>query len=234
MKIKCMIIEDESLAQEVLEQYISSLSILKLVKTCSDALEAIDFLHRHSTDLIFLDLKMPGLSGLKFLETLAHPPKVIITTAYPEYALEGYEHSVIDYLVKPFSFERFLKAVNKVSLPDLPASGSAEGTDEKFIFIKENKIIHKVLFSDIRYIEGCGNFLKVFAGNKTIVFLEKMSNIERNLPEDFIRVHRSYIVSVGKIDMIEGNMIRIGSKTIPVGKHYKLNVEKIIEKYNIK
>ena len=231
MKIKCIIVEDEPLAQKVLEKYISSLSSFVLVKKCNNALEAVDFLRGNHIDLIFLDIKMPELTGLEFLKSLTHPPKVIITTAYPEYALEGYEHSVVDYLLKPVSFERFLKAVNKVKI-DTPVVST---TGDDFIFIKEDKINHKVFFSEIQYIEGYGNFLKVFTDDKMILVSETMTNIEDRLPDEmFLRVHKSYIVSLRKIKQIEGNMITIGDNTIPIGKYYKMNVEKMIGKFNLK
>jgi len=234
MTIKCLIIDDEILAQEVIEKYISSLPSLDLIKKCDDAKEAADFLLHNSVDLMFLDIKMPDLTGIDFLKTLKNPPKVIITTAYPEYALEGYEHSVIDYLVKPISYERFLKAVSKVPFKNEENIISEKEPGEDFIFIKESGVIHKILFSDIRYIEGCGNFIKLVAGDKELVYLETMKNLEKKLPENqFIRVHKSYIVSIWKIELIEGNRITIDKKIIPVSKHYRINLDKVISKYNI-
>jgi len=233
--IKCIIVEDEPLAQKVLEKYISSLSSLKLVKKCNNALEAIDFLQGNTVDVMFLDIKMPELTGLDFLKTLTNPPKVIITTAYPEYALEGYEYSVVDYLLKPFSFERFLKAINKIKIDTPVKSSQTDEYGDDFIFIKEDKINHKVFFSKILYIEGYGNFLKVFTDDKMVMISETMTNLEQRLPESqFLRVHKSFIVSIRKIDQIEGNLIKIGKKTIPVGKYYKMNVEKMLSKFNIK
>jgi len=233
--IKCIIVEDEPLAQKVLEKYISSLSSLKLVKKCNNALEAIDFLQGNTVDVMFLDIKMPELTGLDFLKTLTNPPKVIITTAYPEYALEGYEYSVVDYLLKPFSFERFLKAINKIKIDTPVKSSQTDENGDDFIFIKEDKINHKVFFSKILYIEGYGNFLKVFTDDKMVMISETMTNLEQRLPESqFLRVHKSFIVSIRKIDQIEGNLIKIGKKTIPVGKYYKMNVEKMLSKFNIK
>jgi len=235
VKVRCIIVEDEPLAQKVLEKYISSLSTLKLVKKCNNALEAVDFLQCNSVDVIFLDIKMPELTGLDFLKTLSNPPKVIITTAYPEYALEGYKYSVVDYLLKPFSFERFLKAVNKLSPVTPAASTTIQETVEDFIFIKEDKIRHKVFFSDIIYIEGYGNYLKIYTDKKMILTAETMTNIERRLPANrFIRVHKSFIISIKKIDQIEGNVIKIASKEIPIGKYYKMNVEEMLKKFNLK
>ena len=156
MKIKCIIIDDEPLAQRVLEKYISSLPSLELVKKCDNALEAMSFLHHNNIDIMFLDIKMPELTGIDMLKTLANPPAVIMTTAYSEYALEGYEYSVIDYLLKPFSFERFLKAVNKViskqSVNLLKEEHNDEVIVDDFIFIRADKIDHKIMYSDINYI----------------------------------------------------------------------------------
>ncbi len=235
MTLKCLIVEDELLAQEVLEKYISSLPSLELVKKCGDASEAIDFLLNKSVDLIFLDIRMPDLSGIDFLKTLKYPPKVIITTAYPEYALEGYEYSVVDYLVKPISYERFLKAVNKISGERGQTSTTKDNSIEDFIFIKEDKVIHKVYFSEILYIEGCGNFIKIVMGKRSLLYLERMKNIENRIPAGlFVRVHKSYIVSIKKIELIEGNRITIGNKTIPVSRHYRINLDNIIKRFNIR
>jgi len=239
MKIKCIVVDDEQLAQRVLEKYISSLSSLELLKKCNNALEAMSFLHQNKVDLMFLDIKMPELSGIEFLKTLTHPPHIIITTAYSEYALQGYEYSVTDYLLKPFSFERFLKAVNKVITRAAEISNvtsvSNDETVNDFIFLKADKIDHKILFSEIKYIEGCGNYIKVFTNNKMLLVAETLTTIEKNLPTElFVRIHKSYIVSIKKIDQIEGNLIRIGKTSIPIGNYYRMQVNTIVDKYNLK
>jgi DNA-binding LytR/AlgR family response regulator len=239
MSIKCIVVDDEPLALSVLEKYISSLSSLELLKKCTNALEAMAFLHENQIDLMFLDIKMPQVTGLEFLKTLTHPPEVILTTAYSEYALEGYEYSVVDYLLKPFSFERFLKAVNKVimkkNVETKQISTSENKTYEDFIFLKADKIDHRIPFSDIIYIEGYGNYIKVFIKDKMLLVSETMTTIEKNLPVNlFVRVHKSFIVSIAKIQQIEGNMIRIGKNCIPIGNFYKMNVEKILAKFNLK
>ncbi|UCE20548.1 MAG: response regulator transcription factor [Gemmatimonadota bacterium] len=234
--MKCMIVDDEPLARRVIEKHMAVLPSLKLVKECSNAMAAAAYLHEHPVDVMFLDIKMPELTGLDFLKTLSDPPLVILTTAYSEFALEGYEYSVVDYLLKPISFERFLKAVNKVServeqKKDLQEERNSEVHDG-FIFLRADKIEHKVMFSEIRYIEGCGNFVKVYTANKMIMVSETMSNIQERLPENlFIRVHKSYVVSITRMDCIESNMIRIGEKVIPIGKTYKREVERAISKY---
>jgi len=238
MKIKCIIVDDEPLAQRVLEKYIASLSSLELLKKCNNALEAISFLHQNEVDLMFLDIKMPELTGIEFLKTLTHPPPIIITTAYSEYALQGYEYSVTDYLLKPFSFERFLKAVNKVinkkAENNSALSANREFADD-FIFLKADKIDHKILFSEIKYIEGCGNYIKVFTENKMLMIAETLTTIEKSLPNEmFVRTHKSYIVSIKNIQQIDGNMINIGKKMIPIGNFYKMRVEEMLNKFNLK
>jgi DNA-binding LytR/AlgR family response regulator len=230
MKIKC--IDDEPLAQRILEKYINTISSLELVKKCNDATEAIAWLHENSADLIFLDIKMPQISGIDFLKSLMHPPQIILTTAYPEYALEGYEYAVVDYLLKPISFERFLKAVNKVSIPkNVQVKQDINHETSPFIFLKEDKISHKVFFEEITYIEAYGNFIKVFTDNRMILVSSTMNNIGKSLPEHlFIRTHKSYFVAIKKIDQIEGNMIIIGKKTIPIGTSYKKSIEQSVLK----
>ncbi len=237
MKTRCIIVDDEPLARRVLQKYIHSLPSLELLTECASAPEAAAFLHQHTVDLMFLDIKMPGLTGLDFLKTLSNPPGVILTTAYSEYALEGYEYSVIDYLLKPISFERFLKAVNKVAArrdtaetpgPAKPA-GPSTAAPVDFIFLKSDRVGHKVFFSDIRYIEGCGNYIKVYTGEKRLMVQERMTTIETVLPETlFLRVHKSYIVSIKEIREIRENKLKIGDKLIPIGNSYKPRVKKII------
>lgn len=239
-KITCIIVEDEPLAQRVLEKYITSLASLELVKKCNNALEAAAFLHRHKVDLIFLDIKMPELTGMDFLKSLADPPAVIITTAYSEYALEGYEYSVIDYLLKPVSFERFLKAVNKVikmmnsGAQDMPGSTGGEKSGTDFIFLKSDKINHKITFSQIDYIEGCGNYIKVFFDERMIIVSERMNAVEKSLPPDrFVRTHKSYIAAVDKIEQVGGSHVRIKGKDIPIGSVYKMRLGEILKKYKL-
>lgn len=239
-KIKCIIVDDEPLAQRVLEKYINSLASLELVKKCSNALDAAAFLHQNRVDLIFLDIKMPELSGMDFLKALSNPPAVIITTAYSEYALQGYEYSVIDYLLKPISFERFLKAVNKViETRKILRKNRAEPTNEEeagadFIFLKADRINHKIRFSQIHYIEGCGNYIKVYFDDTMIVAAQRMSAVEKSLPAGrFVRIHKSYIVAVNKIEQVSTAGITIRGKNIPVGNVYKMRVNEILKKYDL-
>jgi DNA-binding LytR/AlgR family response regulator len=234
-KMKCIIVDDEPLARKVLKKYIDKVPSLELVTQCSNAMEAAAYLHEFPVDLMFLDMKMPEMTGMDFIKTLSAPPRIIVTTAYSEYALEGYEHAVIDYLLKPVSFERFLKAVNRVqetaqSLGAVPgtARGDACRKDD-FIFLWSNKIEHKVKYAAIRYVEGCGNSVDVYTDDEMITVWETMKTVEESLPKSaFLRVHKSFIVAIDKIDKIERNKIRMGETEIPIGKHYKKDVTQMI------
>jgi len=226
MKLKCLIVDDEPLAQRILEKFIGEMSFLQLIAKCSDAIEAMDVLQEKKIDLIFLDINMPRLSGINFLKTYKNPPMVIITTAYTEYAVESYELNVLDYLKKPFSFERFIKAVQKAkdfsmankNLPD------AEEKDENldYIFIKANKKTVNVLINTIIYIEALGDYVKIYTESGSIVTYQSMKGIERLLPsKKFCRIHKSYIVSLSKIKSIIGNTVKIESGELPIGNSYK-------------
>lgn len=233
MKIRCLIVDDEPLAREVLRKYIASLSFLELVAECKDAVEAIASLHRGGVDLMFLDIRMRGLDGLELLDALPHPPLVVITTAYSKYALKGYEYAVVDYLLKPISFERFLKAVNtaadrlQYASPELPQHGSGED----FLFFKADGENRKVPFSEIVLVEAYGNYVIVHTEKTEILVPGTMKTLEKRLPERlFVRVHKSFIVSIPRIERIAEDGIDIGKRRIPIGKHYKRSVEKAIEK----
>ncbi|MFC1725925.1 LytR/AlgR family response regulator transcription factor [candidate division KSB1 bacterium] len=235
MKIKCIIVDDEPIAHDVLEEHISAVESLELVGKFYDPVEAVNYLSNQSVELIFLDIKMPKLSGIEFLDTMINPPMIIITSAYSEFALEGFEHSVLDYLLKPISFSRFLKAVNKaVGKPDKSFQDSAvDHAAADFIYLKSDKIIHRIKLADITYIESWGNYIKVYYNKQMLLVTDTMNNIEKALPnEKFVRTHRSFIVSIDKIEQLEGNLIRIGRDEIPIGKHYKLMFEKTIKKYD--
>jgi two-component system response regulator LytT len=240
-KIKCIVVDDEPLARKVLKKHIDKVPSLELVKQCGDAMEAAACLHEFSVDLMFLDMKMPDMTGMDFIKTLSAPPKIIVTTAYSEYALEGYEHAVIDYLLKPISFERFLKAVNRVQETiqsrgrvQGPPRGDASRKDD-FIFLWSNKIEHKVKYAAIRYIQGCGNSVDVYTDDEMITVWETMTTVEGSLPKSaFLRVHKSFIVAIDGIDKIERNKIRIGETEIPIGKHYKKDVTQMVAAHRVK
>lgn len=219
--IKCIIVEDEVLAQHVIQSHLQRTGKFELVATCNNALEAKEALDNKEVDLIFLDIQLPGMTGLNFLRTLATPPLVVLTTAYPEYALESYEFNVIDYLLKPISFERFSKAVNKIV--DGRLFTQKESTEQAgHIFIKSNNKFFKVNFSEIIYIEGMKDYLKIYTAEYRLVTHQTMSEMEKILPsKQFMRVHKSYIVALAYIRSICGNSIETQKGTIPIGNLYK-------------
>ena len=232
--IKYLIIDDEHIAHDIIKGYCDMLPNLVLQKNCYDALEALQFLNEQPVDLIFLDLNMPKLKGFDFLRTLASPPKVIVTTAYQEFALEGYELNIADYLLKPFSFERFLKAVNKaVSTPGKVSVSSVEEkrpTAVNRIFLRGDKKYTQLVIDDILYIEASGNYTKVITKNETLVTREKISNMLTLLPSDeFLQVHKSFAIAIKYIHSIEGNRISIGDHTIPIGKMFRANINQLLK-----
>jgi len=236
MKIKCLIIDDEPLAQRVIERYAENISFLEIVRKCNNAMEAIEVMHHSDVDLLFLDINMPKLSGMDFLKTLKNPPLVIVTTAYAEYAIQGYELDVVDYLMKPFAFDRFFKAIQKVE--DILRSREAprkdamdmEKQDDEYIFIKSSKKTFKVNLHEIMYIEALGDYVKIFTIDKMIVSYQSLKNIETLLPpKAFPRIHKSFIISLSRIDMIEGNQVKIKDRMIPIGTNYKAEFERLIK-----
>ncbi len=235
-----LIVDDEPLAQEVLETYIQKFPNLQLVQKCSNAVEAHAALEQHSVDLMFLDIQMPQISGLDFLKTLDNPPKVIFTTAFSEYALEGFELGVVDYLLKPISLERFAKAIHKVTANTMTVGSTPVGgnksvesvvTTQDFIFVKSDKKLVKVFFEDIFYIEGLKDYVILHTPNGRLVTLQTMKSLEAKLPQElFMRIHRSYIININKIAVLEGNMVNVNKKNIPVGKNYRDNLLTIVNK----
>ncbi len=213
----CLIIDDEPAARDILRKYISDAPELELSGICKDALEARQMVKQKEIDLLFLDVHMPRLTGIDFLKSLNHPPKVILTTAYSEYALEGYELDVVDYLLKPFSFERFLKAVDKAWDKTEPSNSK-----ESYVSIKADGKLYRIHFDDIIFAESQGDYVTVHTTEKNITFNQTLKDFHAQLPPmDFSRVHKSFIVSLSKIKYLEGNMIMLGEHTIPVGKSYK-------------
>ena len=232
-RCKCIIVEDEPLAQNVLKKYIADHPSLELVGACTDALEAQVILNKQDVQLIFLDINLPKLSGINFIKTLLQSPLIVFTTAYPEFAVEGFELNAVDYLLKPFSFERFLKAVNKV-LEKLnnPVASKREEKDS-FIFFRSDKKIHKVDLDSIFYIEAIGDYMKVITHAGQLIINETMKNLQEELPAgSFIRVHKSFIISRNKIKYIEGNYIQVEDKSIPIGATYRNEVLTAIDKRN--
>lgn len=231
--IKCIIVEDETLAQQVLQSYLQEIDKLELVAICNNAPEAIEILNKQEIDLMFLDIQLPGMTGLNFLRSLTNPPLVVITTAYSEYAVESYEFNIIDYLLKPVSFERFCKAIDKVVDGRLFTQPEKEidSLTADHIFVKSNSKFFKVNFSEIIYIEGMKDYLKIHTGEYRLVTLQTMNEMEKILPpKKFIRVHKSYIIAIAHIKSIYGNSIEMAGQTIPIGANYKEKVLQLINK----
>ncbi len=231
--IKYLIIDDEHIAHDIIKGYCDILPNMQLMSHCYDAIEALDYLTKNKVDLIFLDLNMPKLKGFEFLKTLSTPPKVIVTTAYSEFALEGYELNVTDYLLKPFSFERFLKAVNKVigtSVISKQASFEEKDRSANQIFLRQNKSYVQVAINSILYIEASGNYTKVVTTDDTITIREKISDMIESLPTSgFLQVHKSFAIATNRINKIEGNRIFIGDDVVPIGKLYKSNINELLK-----
>jgi DNA-binding LytR/AlgR family response regulator len=221
MKLSCVIIDDEEIAARGVEQYARQVPYIGSIRVCDSALAATEVLANNPADIIFLDIQMPKLTGLQFLRSLKSPPLVVIVSAYPDYALEGFELEVIDYIVKPFSFERFLKACNKCKeYFDLKNRPAAQGDD--FFFIKANNRIEKIMVNDVLFIESLENYINIYTGQKKYLTLVGLNVIESYLDSrEFIKVQKSYIVSKSKIDSIDGNMICIGAHRIPVSRKWR-------------
>ncbi|ASZ12505.1 LytTR family DNA-binding domain-containing protein [Chitinophaga pendula] len=217
-KIKCIIVEDEPLAAKVLSDYIAAVPFLELLKVCKDAILAAEFLRQESIDLMFLDIHLPKLKGMAFLKTLADPPAVIITTAYHQYAVEGFNLNVTDYLLKPIEFERFLTAVNKIRIGQEKTTNEAKD----FIFVNVQKKKVRIPFSEILYIESQREYIKIVTTKDTYISKMSTNEIEERLPVvAFKRVHRSFIVAVNKIESYTAEIIELNGITIPIGRGYK-------------
>ena len=227
--IQCIIVEDEPLATKVLVDYISQVPFLELQGTFKDAILATDWLRDHNTELIFLDIHLPKLKGMAFLKTLTHPPAVIITTAYHQYAVEGFNLNVTDYLLKPFEFERFLVAVNKVktALPEKqPPNDSTETKDYLFLTIQKTKV--KILFSEIVYIESQREYIRIVTTKKEYISKISTHEMEDLLPGHlFKRIHRSFIISVSKIESYTAEMVEVNGVSIPIGRGYRDSMENL-------
>jgi DNA-binding LytR/AlgR family response regulator len=232
--IRCLVVDDEELARTLLENYIGRLPHLELAGKCKDPLEAMQVLQSAPVDLLFLDIQMPGLTGVEFLRTLKSKPVVIFTTAYPDYALEGYALDVTDYLLKPFSFERFVQAVNKAGelirlknanpLPsgaeNLPATSGKD-----FILVKSEHKIHRIKYDDILFVESMREYVAYYTPGGRILSLGSLKGLEEELPKDrFIRTHKSYMVAIDKIETLEGNLLHIEKHKLPIGASYREDV----------
>jgi DNA-binding LytR/AlgR family response regulator len=241
--INVIIVDDEPLAQDVLETYIEKIPEFNLVRKCSNAFEANETLKQHDIHLMFLDIQMPQLTGTDFLRSLAHPPVVIFTTAYSNYAVDGFELNALDYLLKPISMERFLKASNKAieqigMQQDRQTGTKPEEEGPDFIFVKADKKLIKINFNDVIYIEGLKDYVIIRLKETRVVTLQTMKSLEDKLPSDiFRRIHRSYIVNMDKVDAIMGNMVEVQEKGqikhLPIGKNYRDELQDLIDKNRI-
>jgi DNA-binding LytR/AlgR family response regulator len=219
MRINCIIVDDEPASRDILEKYISDCQSLKLISACKNAFEANDLINQGEIQLVFLDINMPKLSGLKFYKSLTNPPFVIFTTAYPEYAVEGFEVDAIDYLLKPFSFERFLKSVNK-AINVINQKGNSNRSP--YVILKSEKKLYRINLNEINYLEALGDYVKVDYLNQSIIVHETFQNLLSQLSEsNLFRIHKSFAISLNKFDHIEGNMIKIKDKSIPIGQTYR-------------
>jgi DNA-binding LytR/AlgR family response regulator len=231
--IRCLIVDDEALALDLLEDNIRHVSFLELAGRCRNGFEAMEILQKEKIDLVFLDIQMPDLSGIQLLKTLRAKPLVIFTTAYEKYALEGFELDVVDYLLKPFSFERFLKAVSKAQDYLRIQEGAvkeAVSRETESLFVKSDYKLVKIDIKDILYIEGLKDYIKIYTGEKPVITLHSMKAIEEKLPpSDFFRVHRSYIINIRKIKYVRRNFVSVGDKEIPIGENYRDGFLKLLD-----
>lgn len=232
MKTKCLVIDDEPLARDLMRSHIEKLENFEIVGECGDAMKALHILRNHQVDLMFMDIQLPQITGIEFLKTLKHPPKVIITTAYREYALDSFALDVVDYLLKPITFERFMKSINKyyqITQEEKPQQAMAVtlGTDntEAFIYVKENKKVVKVYLNEIIYVEGLSEYVQIYTDKKKIITKTSMTNMVNKLPENcFIRIHKSFIISLAKIEAFTSSSIEVKGKELPIGRSYKSSV----------
>lgn len=235
-KIRCLAVDDEPPALQVIEKYVASVPLLHLAGTCGNAVDALAMLQNNAIDLLFLDIQMPYILGTDFMRTLADPPKVIFTTAFRKFAVEGFELDAVDYLLKPISFERFLKAVNKVMKLNLPLAESPQPAvaekkepESTAIYLRSDRKNIKVVLNDILFVESLKDYIKVVTTDKTIVSKHSISALEETLPPSFIRIHRSFIVSRNKVDSFTPELIQVGKYELPVSRSYRHEVERMLK-----
>jgi len=231
-KFNCVIIDDEPIAIRVIQEHLNKFEGFQCVQTFTKALDAIQVLNKEKIDLLFLDINMPGISGIEFLKTLTNPPKVIFTTAYRNFAVDAFDLDALDYLVKPISFERFLKAINKfLSVSNPQKAISTEQKQEKdYIILKSDKKNYKIQFNDILYIESLDNYIKVHTSEFSIICYERLTAIEKELPNsDFIRIHRSFIINYSKVDLFTSAFVEIAGRKFAIGRNYR---EEVINRFS--
>lgn len=224
--IRCIIVDDEPIARRIIKKHLSCFPMFEVIAECGSALQAMQIINANNIDLIFLDIQMPGINGIDFLKTFTNAPKVIFTTAYRDYAITAFDLNVVDYLLKPISIERFAQAINKYLQLETKTTSSPNNT--KHILIKADRKHYKILLQDIQYLESMGDYVIVHTKDKKITTKERISNLESNLPQtDFTRIHRSYIVSNNNIEAIGSGFIEIMGQSLPVGRNYKDNIDKL-------
>ena len=220
--MQCLIIDDEPLSRKVLEKFLEELPGLELVGSCSNAFSARPVLQEQSVDLMLLDINMPKMSGISFLKTLLNPPLVIFTTAYPEYALEGYELNVVDYLMKPIGFDRFLRAVNKAEEIFRMKKSAQIPSSKDRLFVKADKKLYRLSFDEILFLESYGDYVKIHTTEKVLVALGRLKTFLEELPGDsFFQVHKSFVIPLSKIEYVEGHQLKIAGRFIPIGASFK-------------
>lgn len=229
MKTKCLIVDDEPLARELIRGHIQKLENFEVVDECDNAMKAMSALRNHHVDLMFLDIKMPQMTGIDFLKTLKRPPRVIITTAFSQFALDGFELDVVDYLMKPITFERFFKAVNKyfqTAQPDNVELDAGNGrSEDAYIYVKENKRIIKIYLKEIHFIEGLNEYIRIHTDSGRVVVKSSLQSIENKLPsESFLRIHKSYIISIPRIRAFNATTIELDNAKLRIGRNYKNQV----------
>ena len=240
MKTKCLVIDDEPLARDLMRNHIVKLENFEIVAECGDAMKALQELRNYQVDLMFMDIQMPQITGIEFLKTLKHPPKVIITTAYREYALDGFELDVVDYLLKPITFERFLKSINKYyqiaqdESSNIVQAASSTIPETAFIYVKENKKVIKLHLNEILYVEGLSEYVQIHTSQKRIVTKTSMTKMQEKLPgTGFMRIHKSFIVSMDRIEAFTTNSIEVPGKVLPIGRSYKNSVLEALRYNNL-
>lgn len=238
MSISCVIVDDEPLARSLLKDYVSKVPSLNLVEVCSSPVAAMEVMQKQGVDLLFLDIQMPEITGINLLKIMKKKPMVVLTTAYSEYALESYELDVVDYLLKPITFSRFLQAVDKVNSRITGSSTQVEkivpNAAQPFIFVKDGTKLVKVMWADILYIEGLKDYVTIHTRQQRVVSLQRLKSLEEQLPPDqFIRIHNSFIVSLRAIETIHKNEVHIGTAALPISDSYKKSFRDFIEKNHL-
>jgi DNA-binding LytR/AlgR family response regulator len=238
--MRCLIIDDEPLARELLESYIAKIEELKLIKSCGNALEAFSVLQEKSIDLIFLDIEMPQVTGIELLRSLRDRPRIILTTAYREYAFEAYDLDVVDYMLKPVTFERFLRGIGKIKqLKQYDTPGEVtiplnSSFDDAYLYLKENREMVKVFLKDILYIESLRDYVRVKTVHREVITYQKISYLEQKLPQNkFLRIHRSFMVAIDKIISFSPSSVRINTTDIPIGRNYKNPTLKVLTQHSV-